>query len=252
MGVKVNDYGIGDSNIEALMLTADKIFKGFHKVSLTNYDTTSESQIAAGSVVECGGALYKFDSNETITGSPSDGTVYIIIVPGLTTCTAVYTNTAPTWNDSYQGFYGTGGTAGYRYLEFKMTKATAVWSNKTKIFYDDNQSFDILTANTINANTGIIIPAGGINATGLRHFSVSLSTLSLTGLFNYLSPYIPNTGDYIHVSGATYYGGVLRIHHAATRQLSTRIAILGVDATALNTLTINTPDATTGVCGLSW
>lgn len=117
-GSKINDYSIGDSNIQSVMLTLDKALKGFHQVSLTNYNTTDESAIAAGSVVEVNGALYKFDSDESITGSPSDGTVYIYLVPSGDTITAAYTNTAPTWSDSKQGWYGTGGNANYRYLEF--------------------------------------------------------------------------------------------------------------------------------------
>ena len=134
-GTKVNDYSIGDSNIQSVMLTLDKAFKGFHQASLTNYNTTDESAIAAGSVVEVNGALYKFDSDESITGSPSDGTVYIYLVPSGDTVTAAYTNTAPTWSDSKQGWYGTGGNANYRYLEFALTKASADWSNKRRIYY---------------------------------------------------------------------------------------------------------------------
>lgn len=132
---KVNDYSIGDQNIQSVMLTLDKAFKGFHQVSLTNYNTTDESAIAAGSVVEVNGAFYKFDADESITGSPSDGTVYIQLVPSGDTITAQYTNTAPTWSDSKQGWYGTGGNANYRYLEFKLTKASTVWSNKRCIYY---------------------------------------------------------------------------------------------------------------------
>ena len=126
-GSKINDYNIGDANIQSVMLTLDKAYKGLHQVSLTNYDTTAESQIAAGSVVECGGALFKFDSNESITGSPSDGTVYIRLVPSGDTITAEYTSTAPTWSDTKQGWYGTGGDANKRYLNFILTKTGAVW-----------------------------------------------------------------------------------------------------------------------------
>lgn len=129
-GALVNNYSQLDSNILEVQLTLDATRVGFHQVSLTNYDSTSESQIAAGSVIECAGALYKFDSNESMTGSPSDGTVYIRIVPGLTTCTAEYTNTAPTWSDAYQGWYGTGGAATYRYLEFILYKSGSSYSHK--------------------------------------------------------------------------------------------------------------------------
>ena len=128
-GSKINDYSIGDSNIQSVMLTLDKAFKGFHQVSLTNYNTTSESAIAAGSVVEVNGAFYKFDSDESITGSPSDGTVYIYLVPSCYTVTAAYTNDAPTWSDSKQGWYGTGASANYRYIG-GVTKNSTDWTYK--------------------------------------------------------------------------------------------------------------------------
>lgn len=128
-GSKVNDFSIGDSNIQSVMLTLDKTFKGLHQVSLTNYDNTSESQIAAGSVVENNGALYQFTSNEPITGSPSDGTVYIRLVPAGDTITAEYTNTAPTWSDTKQGWYGTGGDANKRYIG-GVTLSGSSWTYK--------------------------------------------------------------------------------------------------------------------------
>ena len=128
-GSKINDYNIGDANIQSVMLTLDKAYKGLHQVSLTNYDTTAESQIAAGSVVENNGALYQFTSNESITGSPSDGTVYIRLVPAGDTITAEYTNTAPTWSDSKQGWYGTGGDANNRYIG-GVTLSGSSWTYK--------------------------------------------------------------------------------------------------------------------------
>jgi len=137
-GSKVSNFAIGDSDIQGVMLTLDKTFKGQHQVSLTNYDTTAESQVAAGSVIEIGGALYNFDSNESITGTPSDGTVYIMAVPSGDIVTCAYTNTAPTWSDSKQGWYGTGGTANNRYVS-GVTKSGSLWKCKF-LFLDKNSN----------------------------------------------------------------------------------------------------------------
>lgn len=115
-GTKVNNYAIGDDNIEAVMLTTDQIFKGLCSVSLTEMSTTTVPKIAAGSWIECNGTLFKFDADETLTGSPSDGVVYIRIIPSTDTCTAEMTNTAPTWSDSKQGWYGTSSAANYKYI----------------------------------------------------------------------------------------------------------------------------------------
>ena len=130
-GSKVNDYSIGDENIQSVMLTLDKAYKGLHQVSLTNYDNTSESQVAAGSIIENNGGLYKFDSNESISGSPADGTVYIRVVSSGDNATLEYTNTAPTWSDSKQGWYGTGAEVNKRYLEFVITRDSAVWMKRS-------------------------------------------------------------------------------------------------------------------------
>jgi hypothetical protein len=143
-GSKVSNFAIGDSNIQSVMLTLDKTFKGQHQVSLTNYDTTAESQVAAGSVIEIGGALYKFDSNESITGTPSDGTVYIMAVPSGDSVTCAYTNTAPTWSDSKQGWYGTGATVNNRYLEFEIIKSGSSW---IKSLYVPNPKKTYITSN---------------------------------------------------------------------------------------------------------
>lgn len=135
-GDLINNYSQIDTNILEVQLTLDATRIGLHTVSLTNYDNTSESAIAAGSIIEVGGAMYKFTGNETINDneSVSDGTVYVYIVPAGATCTAEYTNDAPTWSDSKQGWYGTGGTANYRYLNYDMEKNSTVWTLKRKAF----------------------------------------------------------------------------------------------------------------------
>jgi len=127
-GTQVNLYSQSNSDILEVQLTLDQTRKGLHQVSLTNYDNTSLPAIAAGSVIEVNGALYKFTSEEAITGSPSDGTVYIYIDPA--TITAVFTNTAPTWSDSKQGWYGTSATVNCRYLQFRLKKSSALWESK--------------------------------------------------------------------------------------------------------------------------
>jgi hypothetical protein len=139
-GDKVNNYAQDDTNILELQLTTDKTFKGYHQLTLTNYDNTTVPAIAAGSCIEVNGALYKFDSEEAISttdpvtsAAVADGTVYVCIIPDTTTATAAFTATAPTWSDSKQGWYGTGGQANYRYAEFIITKATTSYSPKLKM-----------------------------------------------------------------------------------------------------------------------
>jgi hypothetical protein len=159
-GSLINTYTQLDTDILALQLTSDANFVGKHNISLTNYDTTGVPAIAAGSIVECNGALFEFTADEAVTGTPSNGTVYIQIIPSTTTCTAAFTNTAPTWSDAKQGFYGTGGAANYRYLEFEMTRSSAtVYSNKHTFTHDDNVKLDIISTTTANITTANITTA---------------------------------------------------------------------------------------------
>ena len=83
-------------------------------------DTTTIPQVAAGSIVESAGSLYEAGTNESISGSASTGTNYIKLVPGTDIVTPTWTTTTPTWSDAKQGWYGTGGSASHRYLQFKI------------------------------------------------------------------------------------------------------------------------------------
>jgi len=133
--IQKNFYSNSDVSIIDLMNTADSTFKGKHQVSLTNYDNTSLPAIAIGSIVENNGSLFEFTSETAISGSPSDGSVYIYLVPsgdpslGTATVTPTFTNTSPTWSDSKQGWYGTGGSANYRYIG-GVTKLNTSWTFK--------------------------------------------------------------------------------------------------------------------------
>lgn len=115
-GSKVNGYGIGDVNLTKLMQSVDAQRKGFCAISLTEYETDSEPAIAAGSAVEVNGALFKFDTEEEISGSPSDGDVYVMLVADGDSIIAEFINTEPVWSDSKQGWYGTGDDANNRYI----------------------------------------------------------------------------------------------------------------------------------------
>ena len=145
-GDKVNTYAQDDSDILALQLTTDKTFKGYHQLTLTEYGTTTVPAIAAGSAIECNGALYKFDTEEAISttdpvtsSTVADGTVYVCIIPDTTTATAAFTATAPTWSDSKQGWYGTGGQVNYRYTEYVIYKLTASYSKQKRVNPQSNE-----------------------------------------------------------------------------------------------------------------
>lgn len=96
------------SQVEVAINQIEKQRLGYQAISLTNFDNDSEPQIASGSKVEIGGALFEFTSNESITGWGSIGNnndVYIKLVVSGTSVTAEFTTTAPSWSTSKQGWY---------------------------------------------------------------------------------------------------------------------------------------------------
>jgi hypothetical protein len=177
-GDKVNNYSIGDSNIEELMVTQDSSFKRQSTCSLTEMTTQTVPKISSGSYIECNGTLFKFSSDETLSGSPSNGVVYIRIIPSSTTCTAEMTNTAPVWNDLKQGFYGSGASENYVYLPYLLYKSAlgydkSTWNFKSIIrAYITGQQTGITTATIIRYNTEIIDT--------LNEFDVSTYTFTPT------------------------------------------------------------------------
>lgn len=90
--------------------------KGKLGLSLTNYDNNNLPQIASGSWAEVAGSIYQWSANDSISGTPSSGNInYIKLVPGgsgdSAYVTPTWTTSAPTWSDTYQGWYD--GTSRY-------------------------------------------------------------------------------------------------------------------------------------------
>lgn len=105
---QINSYGIGDTDLTSMMETLDRQRRGYQAMSLRNFGNPNEPKIAAGSVVELGGALFKCESDESISGwsgISNDSDVYIKLVPSGQTATAAFTTAVPTWSDSKQGWY---------------------------------------------------------------------------------------------------------------------------------------------------
>lgn len=96
------------SQVEVAINQIEKQRLGYQAISLTNFDNDLEPQIAAGSKVEIGGALFEFTAPESITGWAGIGAsnnVYIKLVVAGTAVTAEFTTAAPTWSTSKQGWY---------------------------------------------------------------------------------------------------------------------------------------------------
>lgn len=86
--------------------------KGYQAISLTEFDTSAESAIAAGSTVEIAGAFFIFSTEESVTGFSAITTAtsaYLALTPsgsaGSQIVNASWTDTAPVWVTSKAGWY---------------------------------------------------------------------------------------------------------------------------------------------------
>lgn len=105
---------------------------GFQAISLTNFVTSAQSLIALGSKVEIGSAWFNFTSDTTPgaaswTAVGTGNVAYITCLPagsaGAQTLTVDYSDTAPVWSDSKQGWYLSAGSI-MRYVA-GVTKTSA-------------------------------------------------------------------------------------------------------------------------------
>ena len=111
---------------------------------------TAQPVIKQGCYVSHGGSLYIADADTPITGSPSDGSVYIR-VSGTTTLTVEFVTSISgyTWNPVYTAL--TSGS--YTLLPYLIVKASTVWTRYN--FNPNNQQFGNLGAVTCTSvNTG--------------------------------------------------------------------------------------------------
>lgn len=137
MGTKLNTYAIGDVDLTNIMTVLDQTrIGGVMQVSLTNLSNTTVPAIAAGSFLEVAGALYLVSTEEAIsttdpvTGSAVvDGSIYVMAIPSGSSISFSFTDTAPTWSDAKQGWYGTGTYAGCRYVG-RVKKSSSSYINK--------------------------------------------------------------------------------------------------------------------------
>jgi hypothetical protein len=110
---------------------------------------TAQPVIKQGCYVSHGGSLYVADADTSITGSPSDGSVYIR-VSGTTSLTVEFVTdiSGYTWNPVYTAL--TSGS--YTLLPYLIVKASAVWTRYN--FNPNNQVFGEMKATSLDTGHG--------------------------------------------------------------------------------------------------
>lgn len=152
-GSKVNNYSTTLTSLTWMQLAIDYARPGYNAIELTNMSTTAKPAIGAGSLCECGGALYQFSTEEPIstTGiSTTDQTYFIELIPSSSQCTAQFSTIIPTYRADYHGWY-LNSTSNHRIVGYTVIN-TGNYINKNK----DVQSYTFcyLSANVHSTNAG--------------------------------------------------------------------------------------------------
>ena len=198
----LNDYSIGDSNLNGIMTTLDKTYKGKAEITLSNYDADTAPVIKVGSVFEDNGALFIIDTSDiTPTGYSgiSNSTTFYLMYDDSASA-FVYTSSAPTWSDALQGWYS--GNDRYFFSMYKDSGGTLYQLKqelgKQKI--PGSTIEDLTINNDLAGNTATY--------TGLVKWKKYYIGTSLTenALFDGLSSFIPTTGDFLAIHGQVIGG----------------------------------------------
>lgn len=209
---QIPPYADSDIDPADLMDHVDFQRRGLANVSLTNFTNSSLPSIVNGSVIEVNGTLFQAVGNIAPTGSPSDGTVYILLTPsGVSpseTLSATLTATAPTWFGSKQGWYNAGGTA--RYVEFKMTKSGASYTDKRQFPLKDNEDITFSAGGEIQALEVQSLGMSKFNAYMSANLAFPASGTTLvfnTERFDGIGDYDNSTGIFTCVQPGFYFFG---------------------------------------------
>jgi hypothetical protein len=218
----------------------DTTKKGWFGISMDDWDgsSTKPDTVLAGSEIEAAGGVIRVVTDETVLDDPGGiaaGTLYLVVDFSGSDPEWYWTNDAPSWNPSLNGFY----EAASGSVSWKYTGHTCVWDGSTLysnkgIFFANNQSGGHLALGsagefynvfggvsptnppiTTVTNSGGILPAGritlidGTATSGAgRTFNIqvyanstwtTVKTLSVsassTGLFEY-GPFYSNGSNY--------------------------------------------------------
>lgn len=248
--------------------------KGAIAISLTDFDVTTVSQIAAGSILEIGGAVLLFESDESMGANwaaMAQGVVYAYI--NGTTYESTYTATAPTWSDEKQGWYD--GTGAHRYYARFYKDAGANYTRKAlytnvrgvMTMYDGVAADGLDMRGISDGDRSIKIASDAeilwdesedrfiMKNDHRPRLSVHDSTERTQDyVFDLLSPYVPNVNDEIYFtgmikgppSGTGQYYSVNRLRRTGANTM----VIYGYDIEGLNELQSET--FTDGVGTRGW
>jgi len=164
----LNDFDQGDSNLDGIMETLNKTYKGMARISLTNFNNDDEPVVKLGSVFENKGSLYIVDTDDITPSGYDDvnNSNAFYLYYDLVTDDFIYSMTVPAWNDDYQGYYDGNNRALY-----SMFKASAgIYRDKLLL----------LGQNGYNIPGALNVVGHGVFGEGLENGNVRFKIKKLT------------------------------------------------------------------------
>jgi len=190
--------------------------KGYNGISLTNYNSqTLDAAIAQGSVVELGGALFEFSTDETLTGFAGLGNrsrAFLELTVSGSSITGAWTATVPTWDDDKQGWY----TTTKRVVATAWKDGSGNQTNKRLLFGQDlRQVATLIDINGANHTMTAFDRAVAVTT------GASDRTITLDAVADHVGNEILVIKDDTGVGGVIVDGaGIETIAGIATRQLN--------------------------------
>jgi hypothetical protein len=216
--------------VDIVATAVEKQRLGYQAISLTHWDDNVEPQIAAGSKLESGSALYDFPALESITGLAgiaNSSQIYIKTVVAGTAITAAGTITAPTWSTSKQGWYtGTdrviGGMykdSGGNYTKKWLYRANSGGIQTIKEYGDGTVEFlgNIVGTFTMPDNSVVDSKIAKVMTSGSHLIAAGATWTVPAGIYmmvpsvaaNYSGPYLVVDGHQAPYGEAIFGGGMV-------------------------------------------
>ena len=205
--VQLNDYAVGDPNATASYTTLDATRRGLAEVSLSNYDNDSAPVVKVGSLFANAGALYELQTSDATptgySGISNSTTFYLYFDESAGVF--IYSSTAPTWSDVYQGWYN--GLDRALYSMYKDSGGT---------LYRDKSL--LITQNKLGSPDGVQFG----NIVKLKKYYKATAPTQ-DDIFQALTTWVPNDGDSLIIEGTAYDSDLAHSALYIKRTSSTRI-----------------------------
>jgi hypothetical protein len=135
-----------DADWQSEITSKNLLKKGYSSITFKNInDTSVESPIESGSVIEINGVFYEFDADTTPSGTLQDGINYVRVIGGSSPDVEYTTDPLPKYDEKRKGYYD---ASDRRYI-MKIDKSesfdTIYYNNVKELAYGDDMVIGRIT-----------------------------------------------------------------------------------------------------------